>query len=379
MNRRNIITVILAPYILFGLYIIYEGSNSLTSNRFYYLEHAMLWDIFGIFLLFVVSRINYKFFVRISTYLLIFLIFAIIFTIFKGQSINGATRWIVVKGITIQPSEFIKPVIILYFAGILEKGRTVGGNVLSKLTIPFTSILLLVSLLTLYQKDLGTTIIIIIISISIYFLYIERPKQLYQLLLILSIFLALAVVAIIIEPYRLERILTYSSSQTSNSLGSGYQLKQILITIGSGGLFGKGIGYNIGKTPFLVQGTSITDSAFAIIAQELGFFLTTLFLIYFIAIISLLYYIALTIKDYQGKAIFITIVILIFFQSIINIFVNLNILPLTGIPLPLISYGGSSTISIFLSLGLIYSIIYFDDKEKDTSDRRSLYKRTKHS
>jgi len=165
----------------------------------------------------------------------------------------------------------------------------------------------------------------------------------------------LALLAVIFEPYRLQRLLNFSGSG-NNSLAGGYEIHQILIAIGSGGWTGEGFTQGIQKQQYLVQATAATDSIFAVIAEEMGFIGATLLIIVYVWLLLTCVRIATRVEDNLGKLIVLGITVWIILQALLNIAVNVNLVPLTGVPLPFISYGGSSTIILLTSIGIILNI-----------------------
>ncbi len=179
-------------------------------------------------------------------------------------------------------------------------------------------------------------------------------------LAILPLGALLAAIAIALEPYRMSRIKTYFSlifkGEVADPRGAGYQMQQILIGIGSGGIFGKGFGQSRQRFGYLVENTAFTDSTFAIILEELGFLGGVLIVVAWIFFLWRGFKIALSAADEQGRYLATGITVWLTAQAFLNMAANVGLIPLTGIPLPFLSYGGSSTIVTMIAFGLLLNV-----------------------
>jgi cell division protein FtsW len=274
-----------------------------------------------------------------------------------GFEFRGASRWINLGPISFQPSEFLKLTFILYLAAWLasrfpsqkvSKNQSMREN--SQTFLVFLMVMGIISLLLVFQPDISTLGVIILVAGLMYFL---AKTPLWQSFLMIFTGVVFLIILVKLAPYRAARFLVFFDPAV-DPMGIGYQIKQSLIAVGSGGIFGLGLGMSQMKFGFLPQ--SMTDSIFAIFAQETGFigsaFLIFLFLVFFwrgfrIGKLS-------QDKFFQLTAWGITIWICL--QSFINIGAMIKVLPLTGIPLPFISYGGSALVVELAGVGILLNI-----------------------
>ncbi|MDD5098298.1 MAG: FtsW/RodA/SpoVE family cell cycle protein [Candidatus Pacebacteria bacterium] len=320
-------------------------SMKVTNNPNYYLFHQLLWGLLpGLLLGFVAFKIplhnlkKWSLPIFIGAYILMLLVFVPALS----KTELGATRWLSLGFFgSLQPSEVLKIAMIIYLAAILnnEKQR--------RKFISFIIISGLVFFSLFLQNDMGTLIALFSIAFIMFFC---SKTPIKQTLMIFFTALAGFIGLIFIAPHRIERLYTYLHPGT-DTLGVGYHINQALISVGSGGLFGSGLGFSIQKFGFLPQ--SISDSIFAIFAEETGFagclVLIILFLIFFYSSLS----IARRINDEYLRLLVIGIGSWIIVQAFVNIGAMLNLVPLTGIPLPFISYGGSHLIAELIGCGML--------------------------
>lgn len=272
--------------------------------------------------------------------------------------VNGANRWLYfnppplppIPGLGVlgfQPSELAKFSIVIYLSVVLDKLIKNKQAVLK----PFLHILGLVAGLVILQPNMSTTMIVITIALSIYFVSGADLKPFY---IVVPVIFLLAAVFILSSPYRLERFQTFTQSSENYDLDSDYHMKQILIALGSGGVFGRGFGQSRQKYSYLPEVSS--DSIFAIVGEELGLFGTSLVLILFVLLFGTGLSIAKRSSTEVGKMLTTGVMAWLMVQFLINVSAMVKIIPLTGVPLPLISYGGSSTIFLLSALGIVYNV-----------------------
>ena len=351
-RKLLVVTLVLTAI---GLVAVADASAPIAvnnfSDKFYFAKQQGLWGLLGIILLFVVSKVNYKFWEKIATPLFVVAIIGLILVLIPGlgSQFLGARRWIVLGPISIQPSEFVKLALAVYIAKAASREK----NMLAYF-LPIG----LVALLIMMQPDLGTTLIVM--GIGFAQIYIAGASLIY----IGSVFLFSAVasfVLIITSDYRKARLLTFLE-QTQDPLGKGYHIRQILFALGSGGIFGVGLGQSRQKYLFLPEST--TDSIFAVIAEEVGFIGA------FAVILLFAYFVFRALKvmknapDKFSKILAIGIIAWIGGQAILNIASMVALVPLTGIPLPFISYGGSSLTMVLLATGILLNISRYGSKAK---------------
>lgn len=341
-----------------GLVMILSASQIVAADRFddayYFLVRQLVAWIIGIAAFFYFSKIPLeKLFEKralllgVSVLMLVLVFFPVI-----GGKINGVYRWLGVGAFSFQPSEFVKIFLIIFFAGLFAvKGQAVKN--FSKGVVPFMVVLGLVLLLIGLGKDLDTLVAVAITSLAMFFVAKARFSHVLMIILIGIV----AIVALIqIEPYRIQRLNVFLSDDVSSReiRTTGYHSQQALIAIGSGGVWGKGFGQGISKYKYLPE--SYTDSIFAVIAEELGFLRTLLILIAFFVLAWRGFLAAQLANSKFSQLIAVGVSVLIITQALINIGGMLNIIPLSGLPLPFISYGGSALISSLAMLGLLTNI-----------------------
>ncbi|MEN9338551.1 MAG: stage sporulation protein cell division protein FtsW, partial [Candidatus Parcubacteria bacterium] len=268
---------------------------------------------------------------------------------------NGAHRWIDIFSFSFQPSELLKfgsVVLISFFCARYQKYFSdfkIG-------LLPFIGFVILVAGALLLQPDFGTLMIILFPSFIVFF--VGGAKWRHIFILILS-GLLLFFVLLEARPYMKERVLTFVNPERE-SLGAGYQLNQSLIAVGSGQVSGRGIGQSIQKFNYLPE--QISDSIFAVYAEETGFVGSILLLILFMFIILRGVYIARRVTDDFGKYLVIGIVSIFFFQIALNIASAIGLAPLTGVPLPLISKGGTALVFLMFEFGVLLNISKYQAK-----------------
>lgn len=334
---------------LFGLLMIYDASSFISfrdfGNKYHYIKDQSLWMVLGFLGLGFFSHFDYKKLYNLALPLLIIAI-GLLFAVFVpgiGVSVLGAHRWINLRLSILQPAEFVKLTLAIYLAAWFstrEKGR-------------FSAFLLLIGLvlgLVMLEPDMGTTIIILSEALILYF--ISGGKIVYFLGLV-PVLAGLGFILAQLEPYRAKRIATFLHPNDSIQ-GSSYHVRQILIALGSGGITGVGLGNSLQKYAYLPE--NVTDSIFAIIAEEIGFIGACALLVVFFIFIWRGIQIASTAKDTFGKLLAGGIIAFLGMQIIINLGAQTVLLPLTGVPLPFISYGGSSLVVDLCSVGILLNI-----------------------
>lgn len=347
--------------IIFSIFIMGIISlYSITSHQGF--EHGLpiyakqlVWGVVSFALFFIFSFIDYRFLLRVSYMLYLVILGLLISVFFFGTTGMGAQRWIFFGGLSFQPSEVAKISLILvlarYFAYIKKKGFM---NFLT-LAVPIGMTLLYLGLV-LKQPDLGTALVILCIFVSIIFIVGFRFK--YMGLITLIGMLVLPFIGELIwghlKDYQRKRILMFINP-SSDPLGSGYHILQSKISIGSGGLTGKGFfGGTQTQLKFLPEGH--TDFIFAAFSEEWGFVGVVVLLSLYLILLLYLMDVALKSKDISGMILAYGIVVMLSFHIIVNIGMTLAVLPVVGVPLPLMSYGGTFLVTTMISLGIIHNI-----------------------
>ena len=334
---------------LIGLFFVFEASSVLTlrsmNDPFYYLKQQGMWLIIGIFVMIFFSKFDYHklYYLAFPTLLITILSLFLVLLPGIGIYVNGARRWINLGFTGFQPTELAKFSIILYLSSwFLYKERERFFSYLFLLSI--------IVFLIMLQPDMGTTLIITGIFFTIYFLAgIEVTK--------LLLFLPFAGVGFYFlmhsSPYRLKRFLAFLNPEL-DPLGIGYHVNQILISLSAGGIFGRGFGGSRQKYQFLPE--AHTDSIFAIIGEEVGFVGCIIIILIFSFLIIKIYQVAKNSKDRFGFLLSGGVFGLLIIQFVLNLGSIVALVPLTGVPLPFLSYGGSSLLIFFGLIGIVINI-----------------------
>ncbi|HUY62181.1 MAG TPA: putative peptidoglycan glycosyltransferase FtsW [Candidatus Paceibacterota bacterium] len=274
---------------------------------------------------------------------------ALVFVPHLGLRANGATRWINLGFTTVQPAEFLKIGFVIALAWWLAPRARQLSDV-KKGLIPFAAILALPALLLIAQPNTSTTLLILATGAVMYFAA-GAPWRDFGILLALILVAFGAVV--LIRPYVLQRVETFFNP-SANSLSTGYQIQQSLIAVGSGGVFGRGFGQSVEKFNYLPEPDG--DSVFAVFAEETGFVGSLILLALFVALAARGIVIAGDSRDLFGGLMVLGLSFLIILQAFINICAMLGIIPLTGLPLPFVSHGGTALFAVLLMCGLILNV-----------------------
>lgn len=354
MDKPFLVTV--AILLAFGLLMIMSAGVSYGQVRFddsyYFFKQQILGLLVGGAILYVTANIDYHLWRRLVMPIFGIALVLLIMVFIPGIGVNvyGATRWIELGPIMFQPSEIMKLAIILYLAAWLsEKGEAKVADFNEGL-VPFLGILLLIGFLIIKQPDTGTLGVICLIAMSIFF---TAGAQVKHLLSLVGVGFASLAVLILIAPYRLARLTVFLNPDHDPS-GSGYQVSQALLAVGSGGLLGVGLGQSRQKFNYLPE--PVTDSIFAVISEEFGFIGCILLISLFLYLAWRGLRIAQGAPDMFGRLIAVGVIAWILFQSFINISAIIGLIPLTGIPLPLISYGGTSLAVILAAVGIVLNV-----------------------
>ncbi len=346
-----VLTIALAGFAIFSsatLGLLARESSSVSKDILF---QAGLGLGLGLLALFIARAISLARVRHMAPYIyaLTLILTALVFVPGIGLTANGATRWIDVGFTTFQPAEFLKIGFILALAWWLAPHSR--QLVRPKIGIvAFLLILLPSVVLLLAQPNTSTTILLIVTGCAMYFVA-GAPLRDFGLLLILAI-IALASV-VMVRPYVMERIQTFMNP-SADALGSGYQIQQSLIAIGSGGIAGRGFGQSVKKFNSLPEPGG--DSVFAVFAEETGFIGAVLLLALFLALAARGIVIAGDSRELFGGLIAFGFSFLIIAQAFINVGAMTGIIPLTGLPLPFVSHGGTALLAVLLMCGLILNV-----------------------
>ncbi len=336
-----------------GIIMVFSASyyDTLDKDPYIYLRKQLTWGFLGFIAMLIMTKIDYY---RIKPYVEIFFFVTVIFLILVlvpgiGHEVKGSQRWIYMGFINFQPSEVMKLCMVLYLAKKLSKKGAQLKRFVADLG-PYLLIIALVGGLIMKEPDLGTTVAITITSIIL--LFVAGIKWSHIFVLGMS-GIAVVIGLILQEPYRMNRIIGYLDPWAHASK-EGYQTINSLYALGSGGLLGMGLGNSRQKLAFLPE--QYTDFIFAIIGEELGFVGVLVIVLLFFVIAWRGYRIALKCQDVYGGYVAAGITTMIVFQALINMGVVTGLLPVTGMSLPFISYGGSSLLLSMVGVGMLLNI-----------------------
>lgn len=341
--------------ICIGVVMIFSASSIYAwekyKDSFFFLKRHLSFLVIGLFLTFLVMSIDYRKFRRFAKPLLIFSLFLLVLVLIPGISreVSGARRWFRYKFISFQPSELAGMAIIIYIADFISRKDKVIKTFL-KGFLPPLCVLGLCTLLILLQPDLGTALAIGVVVFIVLFVSGVRASYLLSIILVS---LPMLYILIFSVPYRKMRILSFLNPWLDPK-GSGFQIIQSQIALGSGGIFGVGLGHSKQKLFYLPA--AHTDFIFSIIGEELGLIGTLGVIILFMIFIQQGLKIIKHASDKFGYFLSLGLVSMISLKAIINVGASCGLLPTKGLPLPFISYGGSSLIFDMLSVGLLLNI-----------------------
>ncbi|MBI2018983.1 putative lipid II flippase FtsW [Candidatus Daviesbacteria bacterium] len=334
--------------VVFGLVMVYDASSIQGLNDFkdsyYYIRQQIIWVFLGFLSLLFFSRFNYLNFKKLALPLLLvsLLLLVAVFIPSLGVSGGGAHRWLKIGPGTVQPAEIIKLTGVIFLAFVFEKRIRI---------LPLLVLIGIVTLITaVLQKDLGSTIVFVATSLIIYF---GAGAPVLHFFLILPVGVLAFVTLVLTSSYRSKRILSFLDP-FSDPQGFSYHISQVLIALGSGGLFGLGLGHSRQKFEYIPEVT--TDSIFGIIGEELGFLGSAFLIALFIIIILRGIKISQNCPNRFGQILALGLTSWLGIQAAINLSSMVALLPLTGVPLPFISYGGSAVLLNLTAVGILLNI-----------------------
>lgn len=348
-----------AFFLLLGVGIVMLSSASAVlsyhtfGTPYYYVIHQLLFGFLpGLILFVVTSRIDYHLWRRVALpFLLVSIVLLVaVFIPGIGFEYGGARRWIHFGPLLFQPSEIAKLSLILYLATWLSSKGTKHVQNFAYGFMPFAVMTGCIAFLIILQPDVGT---MGVIALTAFVMYIVGGAAMMHVLLAGTAGVTLMLILIRTAEYRFKRFMTFLNPDV-DTLGIGYHINQALLAVGSGGLFGRGFGHSRQKFAYLPEVTG--DSIFAIIAEEMGFVFSALFIGLFVFITLRGIKIAKNAPDEFGTFLAVGIVSWIAVQAFINIGAMLSLLPLTGIPLPFVSYGGSALLVSLAAMGILVNV-----------------------
>ena len=351
------IVIIMAILLVTGTINVFSSSYVLAAmdfeNPYYFLQRHLQWLVLGIAACWICRRMNYQ---RLRGLMLVGLavtLFLLVAVLFVGTTINGAQRWLAVGPLSFQPAEFAKLMAVLLEAfsisSVLGKERFRMDRDWPRVVVPFGAILLM-AFLVYREPDFGTACIVFGVPLLMALVLLIPPR--YWLGIVPMGLLAAFAIGML-QPYRMKRIEVWFDPW-SDARDAGYQMVQSLSTIGSGGIFGMGFGDGVSKYEYLPE--AHTDFAFAIFSQEHGF-LGVLLIFFLLAVLLIICMrVAARAKDTFGQVLSLGIIFLVLGQALANLAMVAGLLPVVGVPLPFISYGGSSLIVTMAGMGMLLGI-----------------------
>ncbi len=341
--------------IIFGLIVLSSASAVAAYAKFgssyHYFNRQIVFLVIGLTLFYIFSRIDYQFWRKHAFIFLGFscLFLALVFIPGLAAEYGTSRSWITIFGFSFQPSEFVKIFFLIYLTAWLESRKKKLHDVRQGIG-PFVLVLFIIAFLMLMQPDVGTLFIIAATSLIVYFAGGGKVSHIVILMLLASIAF---IVMVFLMPYQMNRFKCVFGDEY-NAQKECYQLEQSLIAVGSGGFLGLGIGQSRQKFLYLPEVSS--DSIFAVIAEEIGFVFSSLFVIVYLAIFYRGLVIAKGAPDDFGRLLAIGIVSWLIIQTFLNIGGIIGLIPMTGVPLPFVSQGGSSLISALIAFGILVNI-----------------------
>ncbi|MEK7158690.1 MAG: putative lipid II flippase FtsW [Patescibacteria group bacterium] len=356
-SADSVLLATLFGLVIFGLIALSSASTVAGYENFrdsnYYVWHQILYGVLiGSAGFWIASRVDYHRWKQFAVPLILFTILALIAVLIPGIGFEygGARRWIDFGFFFVQPSEIAKLTFLLYLATWFEsRGKQHVSDFYNGLT-PFLILLGIIGFLIMLQPDMGTMSVIAMIALTLYFV---AGADLKHFTLIGAAGALLIALLIRLAPYRAARFTVFLNPQFDPQ-GIGYHVNQALLAIGSGGIFGLGLGHSRQKYNYLPEVTG--DSIFAVIAEEMGFIVAVGVIILFLLLMVRGYRIARQAPDEFGKLLAVGITTWFVFQASVNIGAMVSVLPLTGIPLPFISYGSSAMILSMVAMGILVNI-----------------------
>jgi cell division protein FtsW len=339
----------------FGAVMVFSASSTTRilsdgglSDSAFYLKRTLIFGAAGLAIMHLTARHGLEAVRRLTPAILGVSLFLLLAVLFGGATVNGSSRWIGPSFIQLQPSELAKVALILYGADLLarkpQRARTLEG------LMPFLLVVGAATLLIVVEPDLGTAMVI---AFAIAATLVAAGMRIRDLALIAAGLAVFGLLMTVIEPYRMAR-LTGFLHPGADASGAGFQAAQAKIALGSGGIFGVGIGNGVQKAYYLPE--AHTDMISAVIGEELGM----VGILGVVGLFSLFGYAGLQVakkaKDSYGKLLVAGLTSLVLVQAVINLFAVMGLAPLTGVPLPFVSYGNSSLLAMLFAVGLILNV-----------------------
>jgi cell division protein FtsW len=360
--EANVLVLVTLGLVAFGLVMVYSATSARAAvgdgEPMQYVVRQSLYALVGLCLLVVCTRVPYAWWRRVAPTLLVISLVLLAAVLVVSDPVNGARRWVTLGPVTFQPSEPAKLALAVWVAAYLSRARTRPPQTLAELAKPLGLVAGVSCALILVEPDLGTAVAIALMLGGM----LVAAGTPFGLLLRAGVIVGLlGVAAIWLEPYRRERILAFFNPW-SDAQGSGFQSVQAMIGLGSGGIFGEGIGEGITKIFYLPE--AHTDMIFAVVGEELGLIGTAGLILAFAAFCWAGLRIALACPDRFGSLLATGVTVLVGGQAATNLAAVLGLAPVTGVTLPFVSYGGSSLIVALAGAGILLNIAGTDARSR---------------
>ncbi len=355
IKTDKVLLITVLSLIIFGIIMIYSASsiwaNYKFNDSFHFVKQQSLFAIIGLIIMLIVSKIDYKFYYKKANLILVLCITLLILVLIPGIGSvrNGSRSWFGIGSFGVQPSEAAKLGLIIFTSKYLNNSNKFLKSY-KKGVFPILIVVIILFGLIMLQPDMGTGVILFISIIALLFIAGVNMKFFF----IMGIIGIIGVIGlVIIAPYRMDRITSFINPW-KDPLGTGFQIIQSLYAIGPGGLLGRGYGNSIQKHFYLPEPQ--TDFIFSIITEEFGIVGAFIVIGLFILLLYRGIKISLNAKDNFSKYLSFGITFQIIFQAVLNLMVVSGMIPVTGVTLPFLSYGGSSLLISMASIGIILNI-----------------------
>lgn len=348
---------LVASVTLLGLVILASASGPQGFVKFddayYFLKHQVIFGLLpGVIGLVIAARIPYTTYRRFAGVMLIvsIVLLTLVFIPGIGADFGSSHTWISLGSFSMQPSELVKLTFLFYLAAWMEKRGEHELRDVSSGLLPFITVLGVIMLLLILQPDTGTMGIIVAMALAVYFVA-GAPMRYFVAFGALGSFLFWLLIKL--SPYRAARFMTFLHPELDPQ-GVGYHINQALLAVGSGGFFGRGYGHSLQKFQYLPEVAG--DSIFAVLAEEMGFLLTTAVLVLYVMMLLRGLRIASGAPDAFGRYLVVGIMAWLGIQAFVNIGAMVGMLPITGVPLPFVSYGGTALAIGLTAIGIVMNV-----------------------
>lgn len=342
--------------VLFGLIAVASassvmGQQRVPSDEFFFFKHQLLYGFIpGLIGFIIARRLPAELLQKLAfpAYLVAVALLGLVFVPHLGYRYGGASRWLAIGSFSFQPSDLAKIALIVYLAAWFEKQGPAMRTLQAGL-VPFLIIVGVISGLLLLEPDVGTLVVTAVTAVTMFFLAGGRLRHIAATALIGVIIIGSFVA---LSQARLSRISTFLNP-TRDTQNTGYHVNQSLVAIGSGGVFGRGLGQSRQKYNYLPEPAG--DAIFAVIGEELGFMGASFLVLLYLGIAHQGLRLAQAVRDEFGRLLITGIIVLVIVQAFVNIAATTSLLPFTGVTLPMVSYGGTSLAIFMTAFGLVFS------------------------